>query len=58
MSKEYTDRFSEAEKELSGKNAYLCENCNKKYPKSEAEEKGFNCCGRTLTELLQEGFGP
>lgn len=36
MSKQYTDRFSEAEKELSDKSAFICESCNKKYDKEEA----------------------
>jgi len=36
MSKKYTDRFSEAEKELSDKSAFICESCNKKYDKEEA----------------------
>lgn len=58
MTKQYQDRFSEAEKELQDKSAYICESCNKKYPKKEAKEKGYNCCGRTMKELLQEGFGP
>ncbi len=36
MSKQYTDRFSEAEKELSEKSAFICESCNTKYDKEEA----------------------
>ncbi|HKJ04591.1 MAG TPA: hypothetical protein VJ974_03255 [Geopsychrobacteraceae bacterium] len=58
MSKKYADRFSEAEKELKEKSAFVCESCNTKYSKKEVEEKNNICCGRTVTELLQEGFGP
>ena len=36
MSPKYTDRFSEAEKELSDKSAFICESCNKKYDEKEA----------------------
>lgn len=36
MFKKYTDRFSEAEKELSDKSAFICDSCNKKYDKEEA----------------------
>ncbi len=58
MSKEYTDRFSDAEKELQEKNAFKCDSCNTSYTKQEAKKKDMSCCGRSLTELLQEGFGP
>jgi len=58
MSDKYHDRFSEAEKELSEKSAFKCESCNTEYTKSAAEQKKNTCCGRTMTELLQEGFGP
>ncbi|MDT8443434.1 MAG: hypothetical protein RQ722_04020 [Desulfuromonadales bacterium] len=58
MSKEYTDRFTEAEKELQEKSGFICESCNKKYHKDEAKKQGNTCCGRTMKELVQEGFGP
>ena len=58
MSKEYKDRFSEAEKELEEKNAFICVSCNKKYPKKEAEKHEMSCCGRSMKELTEEGFGP
>jgi transcription initiation factor IIE alpha subunit len=58
MSDKYKDRFSNAERELSEKSAFVCESCNTKYSKSDAEKKGTTCCGRTMTELLQQGFGP
>ena len=58
MSKQYKDEFTQAEKELSEKSAYVCKNCNKTYKKEDAVKKDLTCCGRTLTELLQEGFGP
>jgi hypothetical protein len=55
MSKEYSDRFSEAEKELQEKSAFVCESCNKKFNKKAAEKQGMSCCGRTITELKQYG---
>lgn len=58
MSQKYHDEFSEAEKNLTEKSAYVCKSCNTKYGKEEAAQKGKTCCGRTMTELLQEGFGP
>lgn len=58
MSGEYKDRFSEATEELPEKNAFFCKTCNTKYSKKDAEKKELSCCNRTLTELLQEGFGP
>ncbi len=58
MAKEYKDRFSEAEKELQDKNAFVCLSCNKKYPKKEAAKHEHSCCGRTMKELIEEGFGP
>lgn len=58
MSKEYTDRFTEASKELPEKSAFVCESCKKKYPKEEADKKGNTCCGRSMKELVEEGFGP
>jgi len=58
MSKQYHDRFSNAEDELSEKSAFVCESCNKKYSRKAAEKQDKSCCGRTLTELLQESFGP
>jgi hypothetical protein len=58
MTDNYKDKFSDAEKDLSEKSAFECKSCNKKYSKSDAQRKGNTCCGRTMTELLQEGFGP
>ena len=58
MSKKYVDRFSEAEKELKEKSAFECVSCKTKYSKKEVDQKGNTCCGRTITELHQEGFGP
>ena len=58
MSDKYKDRFSDAEAELSDKSAFKCEGCNTEYTKAAAKEKKNTCCGRTMTELLQEGFGP
>lgn len=58
MSREYTDRFSEAESELQDKSAFVCELCNKKYAKNDAKKRDMACCGRTLIEIQQEGFGP
>lgn len=58
MPEEYKDRFSEAEEELQGKSAFYCETCNAKYSHTDAKEKKMACCDRTLTELLEESFGP
>jgi len=58
MSDTYKDEFSDAEKELSEKSAFKCESCNTTYTRVDAKQKGKTCCGRTMTELLQEGFGP
>ncbi len=58
MSKQYHDRFSSAEEEQQEKSAFVCENCNTRYSKKEAKDKMMNCCGRSLTGLLQESFGP
>jgi len=58
MSSEYKDRFTEAEKEQQEKSAFYCESCNKKFDKAEAKKQDMSCCGRTLTELLEESFGP
>jgi len=58
MSDEYKDRFSKAESELSEKSAFVCVSCKTKYSKTDADKKGLECCGRTMTELLQESFGP
>lgn len=58
MSEEYKDRFSKAEREQEDKSAFVCETCNTRYDKKTAEEKGHNCCGRTMKELLQESYGP
>jgi transposase-like protein len=58
MSEQYRDQFSNATDELASKSAYVCKDCNKQYSKSEADEKKHSCCGRAMTELLQEGYGP
>jgi hypothetical protein len=58
MADNYKDRFTQAEKELSEKSAFKCESCNAEYTRVDAEKKGNSCCGRTMIELLQEGFGP
>ena len=58
MSDTYKDEFSDAEKELSEKSAFKCESCNTAYTRKDAKQKENICCGRTMTELLQEGFGP
>ncbi len=58
MSQKYKDRFTEATNELQEKSAYICKTCNKKYQKEEVVKKDMICCGRTLTELLQESVGP
>ena len=58
MSNQYKDRFSEGTKDLEDKSAFVCNSCNKKYKKEEAVKKEMTCCNRTLTELLQESFGP
>ena len=58
MTKKYTDKFSEAEKEQQDKSAFICESCNKKYPKNEAEKREMNCCGKPLTHPSKESFGP
>ena len=58
MANKYHDKFTEAEKELSEKSAYVCESCKKTYRKEDAEKHGKTCCGRTMKELLEEGFGP
>ncbi|SEA27383.1 hypothetical protein SAMN05660420_01682 [Desulfuromusa kysingii] len=58
MSKEYRDRFSQAEQELEDKNAFICVSCNKKYHKDEAQRRQMTCCDRPLKELAKESFGP
>lgn len=58
MTDKYTDKFTEAEKELEENSAYVCEGCNKKYGKQEAAKMNNTCCGRSMRELLQESFGP
>lgn len=58
MSKEYKDQFSEADKEQQDKSAFICESCKTKYSKKDADEKGMSCCGRSMKELVEEGFGP
>jgi len=58
MSKQYKDQFSKASEELPKKNPFVCESCKKTYKKEDAKKHDMACCGRTLTELMQEGFGP
>ena len=58
MSKQYKDRFCEAEYELTEKNAFICLSCNKKYSKKEAVKHEQTCCGRSMKELVEESFGP
>jgi len=58
VSEKYKDRFSEAEKELTKKSAFVCEVCDTKYRKKEAAKKDNTCCGRTMKEVIQESFGP
>jgi hypothetical protein len=58
MATKYTDRFTDAEKELQEKSAFACETCKKTYNKQDAEQQDMSCCGRTLKELLRESFGP
>ncbi len=58
MDKKYSDKYSKAAKEQAEKSAFICESCNGKYRKEEAEERGMTCCDRTLKELHQEAFGP
>ena len=58
MSKQYTDRFTEASTNLQDKSGFICESCNKTYVKSEAVKKDMTCCNRTLKELAAESFGP
>jgi transcription initiation factor IIE alpha subunit len=53
MTTQYKDRFSEAEKELSEKSAFICESCKTKYGKDEARKRNMNCCGKTLSEVAQ-----
>ena len=58
MSTKYSDRFSDATKELREKSGFVCETCNKTYSKDEAVKKEMACCNRTLKEFVQESFGP
>ncbi len=58
MSDKYKDKFSDASKELQDKSGFVCESCNKTYTKEDADKQDMSCCGRTLKELVQEGFGP
>lgn len=58
MSDQYKDKFSDASKELKDKSGFVCESCKKTYSKEDAEKQGNSCCGRTMKELEQEGFGP
>ncbi len=58
MSEQFGDRFSEATQEREEKSAYVCKSCNTRYSHKEAKKKNLDCCGRTMSELLQESFGP
>ncbi|MGK2907214.1 MAG: hypothetical protein ACSLFH_12855 [Desulfuromonadales bacterium] len=58
MATKYSDRFSEATKELQQKSGFVCETCNKAYSRDEAVKKDMACCNRTLKESLQESSGP
>ena len=58
MTKEYHDKFSQASKELQEKSGFVCENCKTKYSREGAKKQGNTCCGRTMKELIEEGFGP
>lgn len=58
MCADYKDRFSDAEKEQQDKSAFVCESCNTRYSKKEAEEKGKACCDQPLKEINKQGFGP
>ena len=55
---EYKDRFSDASEEQRKKSAFVCESCKTEYSKEDAKKKGQTCCGRSMKELVQEGFGP
>lgn len=58
MTDQYKDRFTKATEELPEKSAFVCKGCNKQYNKEEAKKKDMSCCDRSLTELMQESFGP
>lgn len=58
MTTEYTDKFSEATKDLQEKSGFVCETCNKTYSRDKAVKQDMSCCNRTLKELAQESFGP
>ena len=58
MSEEYKDRFSDAAENQQEKSAFICQSCKKRYDREGAKKSEMTCCGRTLTELMQEGFGP
>ena len=58
MAEQYSDRFTDASREVSEKSGFVCENCNKTYPREEAVKQRMTCCNRTLKELVKESFGP
>lgn len=58
MSDHYKDQLSKATEELEENAAYICKRCNRLYKIEDAENNNLSCCGRTMTELLREGFGP
>lgn len=58
MSNKYSDRFTEASKELQDKSGFVCETCNTTYPKKKAVKRDMTCCNRTMKELVQESVGP
>lgn len=53
-----SDRFSKATKEQEERSVFICTSCKNRYNRKDADEKELECCGRTLTELTQEAFGP
>lgn len=61
MTGQYHDRFSKAIEELPEKNAFFCKTCDTKVNKKDVdlhEQHDLHVGERTMTELLQEGFGP
>ncbi len=58
MADKYSDKFTEASKELQEKSGFVCETCKKTYSRGGAVKKDLTCCNRTMKELVQESFGP
>jgi rubrerythrin len=48
MAKQYKDRFSEAEEELSKKSAYVCTSCNTYYAKEKAKKRVASDAGQSV----------